>query len=224
MYVGRLDLELLRVARIPCRPVGIRSRPGSGRSSPSTCVLLKTMPDVTDVLRLPVVRRAGGAGPGAPDESACAVSPAYFSASSLHVVLGDELLLRVAGTAEVAPGRAREGGCVGLRLEVPLQHVPVAHAHHDRPEGEDHGDDEREEHDDLAALAAECSAAAGGTQRARSVLLLLICTFGTCSSRIVAFATSVMWTLLTKKNLYGARELHLHRIADSSQTPPVSPG
>ena len=35
------------------------------------------------------------------------------------------------------------------------------------------------------------------------VRLPLICTFGTCSSRIVAFATSVMRTLFTKKNLYG---------------------
>ena len=50
--------------------------------------------------------------------------------------------------------RTRERAGVDQRLEMLLVDVPVADVEHDRAQGEEHRQEQREEHDDLTALVA----------------------------------------------------------------------
>ena len=126
-----------------------------------------------------------------------------FECLRLHLVPRGQLLRRVA-LAAVRDGASCESGSVDLRLEVPLEHVPVADTHHSRPDREDHRNEQREKNDDLSPFLVGSRAI---DLRQHVGPVPPVWSFGTCSSLIVAFAVRVIPTLFMKKNLYGAVSL-----------------
>ncbi len=82
-----------------------------------------------------------------------------------------------------------------------LVHVPVADADHDGSKPEDDGEEEREEDDDLAAFPGTETNALESHAQAPPLSGTILDSVAGCSSRIVAFAVSVILNELMKKNL-----------------------
>ena len=183
-FVGRLDVDELRVARIAERVVV----PGAV-GGPAGPVIGAVQDDalVAGLLELEVVRSARTERvPGVLQRGGGDVP---VRDPWLHTAIHERLT-------------ACECGRVHLRLEMPLQDVPVARAHHHGADREDHRNEERKEDDDLTELRSHA-----GLGRAQHDATSPVMSVGFCSSRIVAVAVSVTPTLFTNQNLYGAVSL-----------------
>ena len=150
VVVGRLDVEGLRAARVAGRrrvPVRVErvveADPVHAVALGPVAGAIQDNAHVLGLLHLAVVR----------------TRTAQRVASVLESDLLDGLVGcgRVSELERAADELRAAGECPGVdeRLVVPLVHVHVPDVHYDRRDGEEHRDEQREEHDDLSEFVAD---------------------------------------------------------------------